>query len=135
MAITIDPEDNSHYMAEIKIGDDVIVSNEFNFDITEEGGDAKYVTNSQDAIRYGSSKNTYEWGASGVEPEFYKLLLQCKLEGKLFTVQIFDFGPDGNYEHQGTMKFAKITELNRSFGDDGVTIDVSGSALSLTPPN
>ncbi len=134
MAITVDPENNNHYMAEIKLNDDIIVSNEFNFDITEEGGDAKYATNSMEAIRYSSSKNTYEWGASGVEPEFYNLLVQYKLKSKLLTVDVFDFGPDGGYAHQGTMTYAKITEVTRSFGDDGVTIDISGTALGFNLP-
>ena len=30
--------------------------------------------------------------------------------------------PDGDYTHTGTLKHAKITEVNKTFGDDGLSI-------------
>lgn len=134
MTITIDPADNSHYMAEMRLDSEVIVSNEFNVDLGEDGGDPKTVTNSMDPVRYGSSKNTVNWGASDVDPEYYKMLIEYKLKKKLFPVDVFDFGPDGDYTHTGTLKHAKITEVNKTFGDDGLSIEISGVALGFDMP-
>ncbi len=134
MAIKIDPTDNSYEMAEMRIDSERIYSNEFNMDLGEDGGDAKSVTNSSDPIRYGRSKNTYEWGASSIEPEFYDFLVEAKLKKKQFPIGVFCFGPDGDYKAVGTMINARISEVNFSYGDDGVTIDVSGTALGFELP-
>lgn len=134
MAIKIDPTDNSYEMAEMRIDSERIYTNEFNIDIGEDGGDPKSVTNSADPIRYGRSKNTFEWGASGVEPEYYDFLVEARLKKKIFPIGVFRFGPDGDYKAVGTMTNAKIAEVNFSYGDDGVTIDISGTALSFESP-
>lgn len=134
MAIKIDPTDNSYEMAEMRIDSERIYSNEFNMDLGEDGGDTKSVTNSADPIRYGRTKNTYEWGASGVEPEFYDFLVEAKLKKKIFPIGVFRFGPDGDYKAVGTMTNARISEVNFSYGDDGVTLDVSGTALGFELP-
>ncbi|MDO5818722.1 MAG: hypothetical protein Q4P11_00150 [Methanobrevibacter sp.] len=134
MAIKIDPTDNSYHMAEMRIDSERIYSNELTMDFGEDGGDPKTVTNSADPIRYGRTTNSYEWGASGIEPEFFDFLMEAKLKKKLFPVGVFRFGPDGDYKSVGTMINAKISEVNWSYGDDGVTVDVSGSALGFELP-
>ena len=60
-------------------------------DLSEEGGDPKYVTSSEDPIRRTGKKNTAEWGLSGVEPEYYELLLEYKLSGKTYPLTILQF--------------------------------------------
>ena len=129
MAIKIDPTDNSYHMAEMRIDSERIYSNELTMDFGEDGGDPKTVTNSEDPIRYGRTTNSYEWGASGIEPEFFDFLMEAKLKKKLFPVGVFRFGPDGDYKSVGTM-----INANWSYGDDGVTVDVSGSALGFELP-
>lgn len=134
MAITVDPNNNNYDLAEMRLNKETILSNENNVDLSEEGGDVKYVTNSEDPIRRSSKKNTIEWGLSGVEPEYYDLLLEYKLSGKTFPIQYYNFGKGGKYEHKLTLMHAKITELNLSHGDDGSTVDCSGNALSVVKP-
>ena len=46
MAITVDPTNNTYDLAEMRLDGNVILSNENNVDLGEEGGDIKYVTNS-----------------------------------------------------------------------------------------
>ena len=81
MAITVDPTNNTYDLAEMRLDGTTILSNENNVDLGEEGGDIKYVTNSEQGTRRSSKKDTVEWGLSGVEPEYYDLLLEyirCK---------------------------------------------------------
>lgn len=131
MAVTIDPTNTTYEMAELRLDSEVIYANEFNIDIGEDGGDPKTVTNSRDPVRYARSKNTYEWGASGIEPEYYDFLIQHKLNKTLFPINALHMSPDGKYKAVGNLKYAKITEVNYSYGDDGTTIDVSGNALKF----
>ena len=134
MAITVDPTNNSYDLAEMRLDGTTILSNENNVDLGEDGGDPKYVTNSESAVRRNSKKDTVEWGLSGIEPEFYDLLLEYKLSGKLFPIQYFNFGKGGKYNLQLTLTHCKVKELNRSHGDDGPTIDCSGDALGVDRP-
>lgn len=134
MAITVDPTNNQYDMAEMRLDQETIISNECNVDFGEDGGDPKYVTNSEDPSRRSAKKNTYEWGASGVEPEYFDLLLSYKISGKTFPLYLFNFGRGGDYEHMLTLSHAKVKELNWSHGDDGMTIDVSGDALGADQP-
>lgn len=134
MAITVDPTNNTYDLAEMRLDGNVILSNENNVDLAEEGGDIKYVTNSEQGTRRTSKKDTAEWGLSGVEPEYYDLLLEYKLSGKLFPIQYYNFGKGGKYNHRLTLTYCKITELTMSHGDDGATIDCSGNALGVERP-
>lgn len=134
MAITVDPTNNSYDLAEMRLDGETILSNENNVDLGEDGGDVKYVTNSEDGVRRAAKKNTVEWGLSGVEPEFYDLLLEYKLSGKVFPLQLYNFGKGGKLNHVLTLTHAKITELTKSHGDDGTTIDCSGNALGVEKP-
>lgn len=134
MAITVDPTNNTYDLAEMRLDGETILSNENNVDLSEEGGDPKYVTSSEDPIRRTGKKNTAEWGLSGVEPEYYELLLDYKLSGKTFPLQYYNFGKGGKYEHKLTLVHAKIKELNLSHSDDGPTIDCSGDALGVEKP-
>lgn len=134
MAITVDPTNNQYDLAEMRLDGQTILSNENNVDLSEDGGDIKYVTNSEDGIRRSSKKNTIEWGISGVEPEYYDLLLEYKISGKLFPIHYYNFGKGGKYNPRLTLLHAKITELTLSHGDDGATIDCSGNALGVELP-
>lgn len=134
MAITVDPTNNSYDLAEMRLDGVTILSNENNVDLDEDGGDPKYVTNSEDAIRRKSKKNNIEWGLSGVEPEYYDILLQYKLSGKTFPIQYFNFGKGGKYNHKLTLQYAKVKSLTLTHGEDGPTIDCSGDALSVEIP-
>ena len=134
MAITVDPTNNSYDLAEMRLDGETILSNENNVDLAEDGGDPKYVTNSESAVRRASKKDTIEWGISGIEPEYYDLLLEYKISGKLFPIQYYNFGKGGKYNHRLTLTHAKVKELNLSHGDDGVTIDCSGDALGVERP-
>ena len=134
MAITVDPTNNSYDLAEMRLDGTTILSNENNVDLSEDGGDPKYVTNSESAVRRSSKKDTVEWGLSGVEPEYYDLLLEYKLSGKLFPIQYYNFGKGGKYNHKLTLTHCKVKELTMSHGDDGSTIDCSGDALGVERP-
>ena len=132
--MAIDPNDNSYELGELRIKDTTIYANEFNVDVGTDGGDPKSVTNKADPIRYTRSKNTYEWGASSIEPEHYKSLLKIKLARTLFPIKIYNLSPNGRYVPVGALGEAKINEVNRSYGDDGITIDISGTALRFELP-
>ena len=134
MAITVDPTNTDYDLAEMRLDGTTILSNENNVDLSEDGGDPKYVTNSESAVRRSSKKDTVEWGLSGVEPEFYDLLLEYKLSGKLFPIHYYNFGKGGKYNPALTLTHCKVKELTRSHGDDGVTIDCSGDALGVERP-
>ena len=134
MAITVDPTNNQYDLAEMRLDNEVILSNENNVDLGEDGGDPKYVTNSEDAVRRNAKKNTAEWGLSGVEPEYYDLLLEYKLSGKVFPIQYFNFGKGGKPELKLTLLHARVKELTLSHGDDGPSIDCSGDALKVEKP-
>ena len=134
MAITVDPTNNSYDLAEMRLDGETILSNENNVDLREDGGDPKYVTNSESAVRRASKKDTIEWGISGIEPEYYDLLLDYKMSGKLFPIQYYNFGKGGKYNHRLTLIHAKVKELTMSHGDDGPTIDCSGDALGVERP-
>lgn len=134
MSITIDPNDNSYDMAEMRLDGEPAYPNEFEYSVTEDGGEGKTVTNSKTPIRYGSSRLNVEWSASGLQPEEYNRLMEYKLKGKLFPINVYNFGTDGDYNLVATLNNAKITEVSYNYGDDGVTIDISGSALSIDLP-
>jgi len=134
MAITVDPTDNQYDLAEMRLDQETIISNECNVDLGEDGGDVKYATNSEDPYRRGSKKNTVEWGLSDVAPEYYDLLLEYKLSGKTFPIQYYNFGKGGKYNHKITLVHAKVTELKLSHGDDGPTVECSGNALGVERP-
>ena len=132
--ITVNPEDTSFDLAEMRLDGVTILSNENNVDLTEEGGDIKYVTNSEQGTRRSSKKDAVDWGLSGVEPEFYDLLLDYKISGKLFPINYYNFGKGGKYMPRLTLLYCKVKELTLSHGDDGPTIDCSGDALGVERP-
>ena len=58
------------------------------------------------------------------------IFLHKRQVGKLtFPITIFNFGPDGDYNHKGTLTSARIDEVSVSWGDEGMQLDVSGIAL------
>ena len=134
MAINIDPTNDAYDMAEMRLDGEPLYPNEFEYSVSEDGGEPKTVTNSKDPIRYGASKNTVEWSASGLQPEEYSRLMEYKLKNMLFPITVFNFGSSGQYNPVATINNARITEVSFNYGDDGETIDISGSALSLDLP-
>lgn len=134
MAISVDPTDNQYDMAEMRLDQEVIVANEGNIDVGQDGGDPKYAMNSENPYRRGRKKNTVEWGLSDIAPEYYDLLLEYKLSGKTFPLQFYNFGKGGKYNHKLTVVHATVKELKMSFGDDGYTIECSGDGLGVEKP-
>lgn len=134
MAITVDPTDNQYDLAEVRLDQETIISNECNLDLGEDGGDPKYATNSEDPYRRSGKKNTVEWGLSDIAPEYYDLLLEYKMSGKTFPIQYYTFGKGGKYNHRVTAVHARVKELNWSYSDDGPTIECSGDALGVEKP-
>lgn len=133
MTIIVDPDDNSYDMGLLRIEDQELVSNEFEYSIggaNNTGGG----TNSNDPIRYKGNKNEYSWSASDIPPEFKTLLIKYKIEKKSFPITIFHHGPDGNYIHEGTLTHARIDEVTSSYSDEGPNLDISGTALGFDLP-
>lgn len=133
MSITIDPEDTSHDMGYFKLNDQELYANEFNYTI---GGDSETesYTNSNTPGRYKGGKDEFEWEASGVAHEFHDELIRAKLNKTIFPIKVFNRGPDGNVLHKGTLLYCRVNEVEVSQGDDGNTIDVSGTALNFELP-
>lgn len=128
MPITVDPDDNSHDMGLLRLGDEPLVSNEFSYTVGG-GNNVGTATNSNNPVRYKGSKNEFSWDANDVAYEYYDFLMEAKLKKTTFPITIFNFGPDGNYNHKGTLTSARIDEVSVSFGDEGMQLDVSGIAL------
>ena len=133
MAITVDPDDNSHDMGLLRLEDQELVSNEFEYSI---GGanNTRTSTNSSQPIGYKGSKDEFSWSASDIAPEFRSLLIKYKLERKTFPITIFHHGADGAYIHEGTLTHARIDEVTPSYSDEGANLDVSGTALGFDLP-
>lgn len=133
MPITVNPDDNSHEMGLLRLAEEPLVSNEFSYDIGG-GNNVGTATNSQDPVRYKGSKNEYGWSASDIPPEYHDLLIQYKLSKKTFPITIFNYGPDGDYNHLGTLTSARVDSVSVNFGDEGMQLDVEGIALGFDIP-
>lgn len=128
--VTIDPDNNKFDMGELRLDKEPIISEEFTVDITSED-ETKTATNSRDPYRYAGGKNEYAWSASGVAPEHYPMLREYQKSRKSFPVGIYNFDDDGDYEEQGVLKYCRISSVNRSQGEDGLTLDIEGTALAI----
>lgn len=133
MVIKVDPDDNSHDMGLLRLEDQELVCNEFEYSI---GGanNTRGSTNSVNAVGYKGGKNEFSWSASDIAPEFRNLLIQYKLEKKTFPITIFHHGANGAYIHEGTLTHARIDEVTPSYSDEGANLDVSGTALGFDLP-
>ena len=133
MPITVDPDDNSYDMGLLRLEDQELVSNEFEYAISGES-DVRTSTNSSDPIGYKGSKNEFTWSASDIAPEFKALLQKYILERKTFPITVFHHGEGGDYIHEGTLLHARVTEVTSNYGEEGANLDVSGTALGFDLP-
>lgn len=133
MSIIVDPNDNSYDMGFLRLLDEKIISNEFSYTVGG-GNETANSTSSNDPYRYKNSKNEISWDASEVAMEFHDLLMRAKLEKITFPITVFNHGPSGDYNHKGTITYARVDEVSVSAGDEGMSLDVSGVALGFELP-
>ena len=133
MSIVIDPNDNQYDMGFLRLLDEKIISNEFTYTIGG-GNETASSTDSGDPYKYKGSKNEYSWDASEVPMEYHDLLIRAKIEKTTFPITVFNHGPLGEYNHKGTLKYARIDEVSVKNGDEGMSLDVSGIALGFELP-
>ena len=131
MSIEIDPENHQYDMGEFRFKEQVVHSNSLEIGNTKDGGDEKTVTNSDVPVRYGRSLKKRTWSASELLPEYFDLFMDYYESGELITIKAFNFGPDGEYHHQGTLTYASVDEVTWKSDDDGVGFDASGKALDF----
>jgi len=130
MSITVDPDSKQYDLAEIRLDSEVIVAEEFSVTI-ETSSDPKTATNSRDPVGYKGGTNEYSFDASGVSLEFLSLLQEYQVKRTSFPVGVFSFDDDGNYEELLTLLHCRITSVEPSADDEGMTLDIEGSALSV----
>ncbi len=133
MSRTIDPEDHSHDMGYFKLWDEELYANEINYTLGGSNETESY-TNTNTPGRYKGSQDEFTWEANGVAHEFEDDLKRAKLTKQTFPIKIFNRGPEGNVIHKGTLLYCRIEEVSVTQGDDGHTIDVSGTALNYELP-
>lgn len=133
MTIIVDPDNNDYDMGIFRFEDEQIISNEFEYKV---GGsnDVNTATGSSDPIGYKGSKNEYSYSASGIPMEFHDFFIKLKLEKKSFPISVYAFGEGGDYNHKGTLNYARVDEVNVKASDEGLTLDVSGPALRFELP-
>lgn len=130
MSITIDPNDNHYDLAELRLDTEVVVSEDFNFEISSEP-ETKTATNSRDPIGYKGGKNEYSFEANGVPPEYFPKLREYQAKRKNFPTGVFNFDDDGDYREAGTLLNCRISSISFSHEEEGSKLDVSGVALSF----
>lgn len=130
MAITVDPDDNSYTKGFLKIEDERIVSNEFEYTVGG-GNNTRTGTMSDDPIGYKGSKNEYSWSASDIPMEYKSLFMKYKLNKKTFPIHVFNFGTVGDYHQEGTLLHCRVEEVTVNVSDEGFALDVSGIALGF----
>ena len=130
MSITVDPADNHYDLAELRLDTEVVICEDFNFEISSEP-ETKTATNSRDPVGYKGGKNEYSFEANGVAPEYLKMLREYQAKQKNFPAGIFNFDDDGDYREVGTLLNCRISSINWSHEDEGSGLDISGVALSF----
>lgn len=134
MTIEIDPENREYDMGEFRFKDQVVHANSLEVGHTKDGGDEKVVTNSAVPVRYGRSLKKRTWSASEILPEYYDLFMDYFESGELIPIKVFNFGPDGEFSHKGTLTHASIDEVTWKSDDEGTGFDASGRALDFIKP-
>lgn len=129
MSITINPDDNTYDLGELRLDKEVIVCEDFNVEFNTES-ETRSATNSRDPVGYKGGKNEFTWEANGVSPEFFDLLREYQRNRKNFPVGVFNFNDEGEYRELFTLLHCRIDSLSPSQEDEGLSIDVSGTALS-----
>lgn len=129
--VNIDPNDTSYDLAELRIGDEVIVSEDFSYEL-ESDDDTQTATNSRDPIRYKGGGRSYSWEANGVYPEHREFLEEVWKNHTNFSVTAYTFSDtDLDYKEEVALLNARITNISPQHDDEGTTIDISGIALSM----
>ena len=133
MAVTIDPDDNSYDLAELRLDNEVIICEEFEFEISTENN-TKATTNSRDPVRYAGGKNEYSWSASGIAPQYMKILRQYQQKRINFPVSIYAYGDEGEYKEVCTLLHCRVESISPSMDDEGLNIDIEGISLGAKDP-
>lgn len=130
MSITIDPDDNTYDLGELRLDKEVIVCEDFNVDFSSES-ETRPATNSRDPVGYKGGKNEYKWEANSVSPEFFSMLREYQRNRRNFPIGVFNFNDDGDYKELFTLLHCRIDSCKPAQEDEGMSIDVSGIALSV----
>ena len=130
MSVTIDPDNNTYDLGELRLDKEVIVCEDFNVEISSES-ETRTATNSHDPVSYKGGKNEYTWEANGVSPEFISLLREYQRNRKSFPVGVFNFEENGEYVELLTLLHCRIDSVSASQEDEGLGVDVSGTALGI----
>ena len=130
MSVTIDPDNNTYDLGELRLDKEVIICEDFNVEISSES-ETRTATNSHDPVAYKGGKNEYTWEANGVSPEYYELLRSYQKNRKNFPIGVYNFDADGEYRELSTLLHCRISDLSASQEDEGLGLDVSGTALSI----
>ena len=130
MSVTIDPDNNTYDLGELRLDKEVIVCEDFNIEISSES-ETRTATNSPDPVSYKGGKNEYTWEANGVSPEFTSLLREYQRNRKGFPIGIYNFEENGEYVELLTLLHCRIDSISASQEDEGLSVDVSGTALGI----
>lgn len=133
MSVTVDPDDNSFDLAELRIDNEVIICEDFDYEVSSENN-VKTATNSRDPYRYSGGKNEYSWSANGISPEFLKLCRQYQAGRKNFPVSVYAYGDDLEYKEVGTLLHCRIESISPKMDDEGLGFDMEGVALGMKDP-
>lgn len=130
MSIKIDPDDNIYDLGELRLDKEVIVCEDFNVEFGSES-ETRSATGSRDPVGYKGGKNEYKWEANGVSPEFSSILRDYQRNRRNFPIGVFNFNDDGDYKELFTLLHCRIDSCTFTQEDEGMSIDVSGIALSV----
>lgn len=133
MAITVDPDDTSYDLAELRLDNEVIICEDFDFEVSTENN-TKTTTNSRDPYRYAGGKNEYSWSANGIAPQYIKLLRQYQNKRTNFPVSIYAYGDEGEYREIATLLHCRIESISPAMDDEGLNVDIEGIALGIKDP-
>ena len=123
MSITINPDDNTYDLGELRLDKEIIVCEDFNVEFSSES-ETRPATNSRDPIGY-------KWEANGVSPEFFSMLRDYQRNRRNFPIGVFNFNDEGDYKELFTLLHCRIDSCTPTQEDEGMSIDVSGTALSV----
>ena len=133
MAITVDPDDNSYDLAELRLENEVIICEDFDFELSTENN-VKTATNSRDPYRYAGGRNEYSGSANGISPEFLPLCRQYQKNRKNFPISVYAYGDDGDYKEVGTLLHCRVESISPSMEDEGLGFDLEFVALGFKDP-
>ena len=133
MSITVDPDDNSYDLAELRLDNEVIICEDFDFEISTENN-TKNSTNSRDPYRYAGGKNEYSGSANGIAPQYLKLCRQYQANRQNFPISVYAYGDEGEYKEVGTLLHCRISSISPKMEDEGLGFDLEFDALGFKDP-